>query len=60
MLAVRIDRVGRIDRVAVGIEHRFGEAGRGGKVADGHVDVPTVSSHSRLGSIRNSGRRPDW
>ncbi len=30
------------DRVAVGIEHRLGEVGRSGRVADGHVDVPTV------------------
>ena len=31
------------DRVAVGIEHRLGEeVGRGGGVADGHIDVPTV------------------
>ncbi len=32
----------REDRVAVGIEHRSGEVGRGGGVADGHVDVPPV------------------
>ena len=30
------------DRVAVGIEHRLGKVGRGGGVADGHVDVPTI------------------
>ena len=26
----------------MGIEHRLGEVGRGGGVADGHVDVPPV------------------
>ena len=26
----------------MGIEHRLGVVGRGGGVADGHVDVPTV------------------
>ena len=30
------------DRVAVGIEHRSGEVGRGGGVADGHIDIPPV------------------
>ena len=30
------------DSVAVGIEHRLGEVDRGGGVADGHFDVPTV------------------
>jgi hypothetical protein len=24
----------------VGVEHRFGEVGGGGRIADGHVDVP--------------------
>ena len=30
------------ERDAVGVEHRFGEVGGGGRIADGYVDVPRV------------------
>jgi hypothetical protein len=41
------------DRVAVGIEHRSGEVvGRGGGIADGHIDLPPVggSDEATVGS----------
>ncbi len=53
------------DRVAMGIKHRLGEVGRGGGVADGHVNVPPVGGGDETAvgpgqSGVSSGQRPDW